>query len=113
MIRRERTVELRIMCNYFCITHERRQLTQRFIRLRSVTYVVIVNVSKMRNLFRNRFPWINKRDKPINYFAALHTSRRNLRQFIMVERETRSLRVDNHNIVIEFAKITGFSATRQ
>ena len=84
------------------------KLSKRFFWRRSVGNILIVNIGQVRNIFRDRLPGVYERHKPIDYLTLIHASGRNLRQLIVIERETSCLSVYNHDIAIEFTIIALF-----
>ena len=103
--RREGAVEFGVMRDHLCVAHERGELGKRIRRGRSVGYIAIVNVGEVRHIFRNRLAGVHERDEPLDNLTVLHSSGCDLRQLVVMERETRGFRVQHHDIVVEIAKI--------
>ena len=101
ILRYERTVKRTIMRNKIRPANKSRQVGTSFTGGRSLCYILVMDVRKMRYILRDRLSRVYERNKPVNDCAIMHTRRRNLRELVMIERHACCLGIDDHNIFVK------------
>ena len=92
------------MGNHIGRTNELDQTCNGSIGVRSIRHILIADVGKVSNIFRDRFSRIYERYVPVDDFTMNHTRCSNLNQLVVVEGETRRFGIDNNNVFIQLTK---------
>ena len=109
----ERAVELGIMRDYFRISHEFYQIRQGIGWKWRIRHVLVVDIGQIGDILRNRLPRVHERDEPVDDPPLLHAGGGDLRQLVVIERETGRLGVEDHDIAIKIPIIAFSGDCRQ
>ena len=101
----ERAVELGIVRDDFRVPHEFHQFRQGLGWKWRIRHILVVDIGQVGDVFRDRLSRVHERDEPVDDPPLLHASGSDLRQLVVIERESCCLGVDDHDIAIKIPEI--------